>query len=599
MQGMGFLAAATLGLAALIGAAAQAAPAHGIAMHGAPALEPGFRALPYANPEAPKGGRIVFGEVGGFDSLNPYIVKGRAPWAVRTLTVESLMGRSWDEPFSLYGLLAESVETPPDRSWVAFTLRPEARFSDGSPVTLDDVVWSMRTLGEQGLPGFRSSWRKVSAVERLGPRTVRFRFSEPDREMPLILGLRPILKKDRFAGRDFAQTTLEPLIGSGPYVVEAFEPGRFISFRRNPDYWGAHLGLNAGRHNFDEVRYEYFKDDNARFEAFKAGLVTIFRESDPVRWAQGYDFAAVREGLVVKEEIPNGRPSGMTGFVFNTRRPPFDDRRVRQALALAFDFEWINRTLHGGAYERIHSFFGNSELGFRGPLGADEARILGPHAAALAPEARSGAFAWPRSDGSGRNRANLRRARDLLAEAGWRVRDGVLRDADGRPLRFEILLSGPQYEAAAAVFADALRVLGVEARLRVVDPAQYQQRLTHYDYDMIVAGWAMSLSPGNEQRFYWGREGVRQPGTRNYMGVDDPAVEAAVDALLAAEDRPTFVAAARALDRALTTGVYVIPLWRSPVSRLAHRADLRHPERLPLYGDWTGFLPDVWWQEPR
>ncbi len=598
MQVMRSAKAAALGLAVgAIWSLAQAEPRHGIAMHGEPALPPGYAALPYANPDAPQGGRIVFGETGGFDSLNPYIVKGRAAWGVRTHSVESLLGRSWDEPFALYGLLAESVETPDDRSWVEFVLRPEARFSDGSPVTLDDVIWSMETLAEKGLPGFRSSWKKVDRVERTGERSVRFHFSEPDREMPLILGLRPILQKKRFEGKDFADSTLEPMIASGPYVVGAFEPGRFIEFRKDPDYWGQGLGYNAGRNNFDVIRYEYFKDDSTRFEAFKAGAVTVFREGDPRRWAEGYGFPAAQRGEVVKEEILHGRPTGMTGFTFNTRRPIFADRRVREALTLAFDFEWVNRTLNGGAYARIHSYFDNSPLGFSGKPEGYEAELLAPFADELPPEALDGTFALPETDGSGRNRANLRKAKALLEAAGWTVQDGVLRDAGGRPFRFEILLSDPYFEPVAAVFADGLKPLGVEAEIRIIDGAQYQRRLTDYDYDMIVNGWGMSLSPGNEQRFYWGAEGRTAPGTRNYMGVADPAVDAAIDALLRATDEAHFNGAVRALDRVLTTGLYVIPLWYSPVARIAHRADLTHPERLPLYGDWTGFLPDVWWQE--
>jgi peptide/nickel transport system substrate-binding protein len=586
----------TLGLAlTIVGGVVAAAPVHGIAMHGAPALEADFAHLPYANPAAPQGGRIVFGETGGFDSLNPYIVKGRAPWGVQAHVVESLMGRNWDEPFALYGLLAESVETPDDRSWVEFTLRSEARFSDGAPVTIEDVIWSMEALAEKGRPGFRSSWSKVATVERVGERGVRFHFNAPDREMPLILGLRPILRKARFEGADFAESTLEPLIASGPYVVAELEPGRFIHFRRNPDYWGADLPFNRGQNNLDEIRYEYFKDDNARFEAFKAGEIDLFRDGDPARWRTGYDFPRAREGGVTQAEIPHGRPTGMYGLVFNTRRDLFKDRRVREALTLALDFEWINKTLNLGAYKRIQSYFSNSPLGFDGPAEGREREILAPFAAELPEGALDAGYAQPVSDGSGADRRNLRRAVKLLRAAGWRVEDGVLRNVSGQPFAFEILLRSGGEERVAGVWADALRKLGVEASIRSVDSAQHQARRSEYDYDVILNSWALSLSPGNEQRFYWGSDGVTVPGTRNYMGVASPAVEASIDALLAAKEEPQFRAAVRALDRVLTTGLYVVPLWYAPTSWVAHDAGLKRPAMVPLYGDWPGYLPDVWW----
>ncbi|MGM0583361.1 MAG: extracellular solute-binding protein [Pseudomonadota bacterium] len=563
-------------------------------MHGTPALPEDFAHLPYADPDAPQGGRLTLGELGGYDSLNPYILKGRAPWSVRVLSVESLLGRNWDEPFSMYGLLAESVETPEDRSWLEFRLREEARFSDGSPVTVEDVVWSMEVLAEKGLPGFRTVWENVERWERTGERSVRFHFAEPDREAPLILGLRPILKKASFEGRDFAESSLEPLVGSGPYVVEEAEPGRRLVFRKDPDYWGAELPFNAGRWNFETIRYEWFKDDAARFEAFRGGALDVFREGDPARWEEGYDFPAVREGEIVRAEIPHGRPTGLTGFVFNTRREIFADRRVRLALAHAFDFEATNRVLNRGAYARIRSMFGNSPLGFEGAAAGRELEILAPHADKL-PEGALEGFRWPETDGTGRNRRNLREATRLLKAAGWSVEEGRL-VKDGRPFEFEILLGGPDWEAAAQVFAKQLEPLGIEARVRLVDAAQYEARRSEYDFDMIVNRWAASLSPGAEQTLYWDSAGVEAPGTRNYPGVDSPAVEAAIQALLTAQTREGFEAAARALDRALTTGVYVIPLWHSPASRIAYRAELGFPERLPLYGDWVGWLPDVWWR---
>ncbi|MGG7565904.1 extracellular solute-binding protein [Rhodovulum sp. DZ06] len=567
-------------------------------MHGAPALPEGFAHLPYADPDSPKGGRLTLGEVGGFDSLNPWIVKGRAPWAIRSLSFETLLGRNWDEPFALYGLLAETVETPEDRTWVEFKLRPEARFSDGSPVTAEDVIWSMEVLAEKGLPGFRSSWKKVAKAEDLGGGRIRFTFNAPDREMPLILGLRPIMQKAWFEGRDFGDTILEPMVTSGPYIAADLEPGRYVTFRKNPDWWGADLPFNAGRWNFEEIRHEWYKDAAGVWEAFKAGQVDMFRDGDPGRWQDGYDFAAARDGRVRKAEIPHGRPSGMTGFVFNMRRAPFDDRRVRLALAHAFDFEWINKTMNRGGYARIESFFGGSPLGHAGKAEGREREILAPFAAELPEGALEAAMEWPASDGSGRNRRNLRKAKKLLESAGFKVVDGVLTSAEGEPFRFEILLGGGAWEAAAATFVDGLRPLGIEARIRTVDSAQFQARVNEYDYDMVVRTWAMSLSPGNEQRFYWDGAGRTQPGTRNYAGIDSPAVDAAIDALLAAREREGFEAAARALDRALTWEVQAIPLWHAPASRIAVWEGYSWPEKLPLYGDWTGWLPDVWRAAP-
>lgn len=589
--------AAVAGCMTLFSTGVTAEPSHGIAMHGAPALPPEFAHLPYVNPDAPKGGRVVFADIGGFDSMNPYIVKGRAPWAVRMHTIESLLGRSWDEPFTLYGLLAESVEVAEDRAWVEFHLRPGARFSDGSPVTIDDVIFSMKILGEKGRPNFLNTWKNVSSYDRVGSRGIRFHLSSSDRETPLLLGLRPILKRNQWKDRDFSETTLEPLIGSGPYKVTALEPSRFVELTRNPDYWGADLPLNRGQHNVDSIRYEFFRDAAAQFEAFSAGLSDIYRDGDPERWSGGYQFPRAQSGEIAFAEIPHGRPTGMHGFVFNTRNPLFQDIRVREALTLAFDFEWINNTLNAGGFKRIQSYFANSPLGFDGPAADAERAILTPHIGALPEGALDQGLQQPVSDGSGRNRRNLRRATALLQSAGWTVQDGVLRDAAGAPFEFEILLGASTNERISNVYAESLKKLGIAANVRLVDSAQYQARLNEYDYDMVIRRWALSLSPGNEQRFYWGRDGVTTPGTRNYMGVDNPAVEAAIDALLSAEDDTAFIAAVKALDRALTTGRYVIPFWHSPVSRIAHSSRLAFPERTPLYGDWIGFLPQVWWSQ--
>lgn len=587
-----------LAAAAIIPALAAAEPRGGIAMYGDPALPPDFVSLPYANPDAPKGGTIAFGELGGFDSLNPYILKGRAPAAIQTHVFETLMARNWDEPFGLYGLLAETIDTGPNREWVEFTLRPEARFADGSPVTVDDVIWSMQTLAEKGLPRYQNAWGKVAKVEQTGERSVRFTFSAPDAELPLIIGLRPILKRADWDGLDFAESSLRIPTGSGPYVIDAFEPGRYITFRRNPDYWGRDLPINRGVNNFDSIRYEYYVDAGVLFQAFTGGSLSVYRELNPNRWASEYDFPAVQAGKVIKAEIPHGRPSGMEGFVFNTRRPIFQDWRVRDALLHAFNYEFVNQTLNASAFPRRASYFANSELGMGdGPATGRVAELLAPFAGELVPDALD-AYTLPVSDGTPRNRKNMRIAAQLLEEAGWTVQGRVLKNARGEPFTFTILLQQGQNEAVTNIFVDALRQLGIEANVQLVDAAQYAARRSDYDYDMIVNLWNVSLSPGNEQTLYWGREGVTTPGTRNYMGVDSPAVEAMIGDMLSTRDHDEFVAAVQALDRVLTTGRYVIPFGFPDRSFIAYDAGLAYPEHVPVYGDWIGWLPEVWWRKP-
>ena len=590
------LAAALAGLAQI----AHAEPRHAIAMYGDPALPPDFVSLPYANPDAPKGGKIVFGESGGFDSLNPFIVKGATPAGISLLTVETLLGRSYDEAFSLYGVLAESVDTDDARSYVEFTLRAGATFSDGSPVTPEDVLWSFEKLGTEGSPRYAAAWKKIAKSEKVGDRGVRFTFTEIDREMPLLLGLRPILQKAQWEGKDFTASTLEAPIGSGPYVVGKFEPGKFISFVKNPNWWGKDLPFYKGQHNFDEVRYEYFGDGGIVFESFKAGEISTYRETNPAKWATNYEFPAVAAGDVVKSEIPHGRPSGIEGFVFNTRKPMFADWRVRQALIEAFNFELVNQTLNGGAVPRIASYYGNSELG--APAGAAAAgrvaELLTPFKDQLLPGAMEG-YALPVSDGSEANRANIRTATALLEEAGWTVQDGVLKDAAALPFAFEILLVNGADDniAAANIYVEALKRLGITATVTTVDSAQYKERTTAYDFDMTHYIRSLSLSPGNEQTLYWGAAGVTEPGTRNWMGMDSPAAEAMIKTMVSSTDRTEFVAATQALDRILISGRYVVPFWYSSVSRLAHVKQLQFPAKLPIYGDWLGFQPEVWWYQ--
>jgi peptide/nickel transport system substrate-binding protein len=593
--------AALAALAALIAplpAPLAAEPAHGIAMYGDPALPPDFVSLPYANPDAPKGGRIVFGEAGGFDSLNPFIVKGRAPAGLSALTIETLLGRSIDEPFTLYGLLAESVETDDARTFVEFTLREGARFADGSPVTVEDVLWSMETLGTQGAPRYAAAWKAVAKAEATGPRSVRFTFGTENRELPLLLGLRPILKKAQWEGKDFTASSLEAPIGSGPYRVKSFEPGQSIVYERRADWWGADLPFNRGLHNLDEVRYDYFGDGGVVFEAFKAGVIDSYRETNPAKWATNYAFPAVAAGDVVMREIPHGRPSGIEGLVMNTRRPVFADWRVREAMIQAFNFELANQTLTGGVQPRITSYFANSALGMipGTPATGAELAILEPFAADLPPGTIEG-YALPVSDGSEANRKGIRAATALLEEAGWSAADGTLRNAAGEAFAFEILLQNGQDDPIgyATIFAEALKRLGIEARITTVDSAQYVERTNAYDFDMTHYIRSLSLSPGTEQMLYWGAAGVTEPGTRNWMGMNSPAAEAAIKAMLTATDPAAFQAATRALDRVLTAGRYVIPVWYSDRSRLAYRARLEFPDRLPVYGDWPGFQPEVWW----
>ncbi|MGB7318165.1 MAG: extracellular solute-binding protein [Planktotalea sp.] len=579
-----------------------AEPTHGIAMYGEPALPPDFVSLPYANPDAPKGGKISFGEVGSFDSLNPHIRKGSVPWQLRSIAYESLMGRSYGEPFALYGLLAESVETGPNREWVEFTLRPEAAFSDGSPVTVEDVIWSYETLGTIGHPRYRGLWSKIASIEATGERKVRIAFNEDNRELALIAGMRPILKKAQWDGKDFAQSTLEDIpIASSPYVIAEVDAGRSVTLRRNPEYWGKDLPFRRGTMNLDEIRMEYYGDSAVLFEAFKAGELNMRRENNAEKWASQYDFPAVQRGDVVKSAIPHQRPTGMTGFVMNTRHAPFDDWRVRDAMIHAFNFEFVNDTLTGGRQPRINSYFSNSILGLKqGPASGKVAELLAPFKDDLLPGAIDG-YELPVSDGSARNRKNIRAAMKLLQDAGYSVQDGKMVDGNGKQLSFSVLLSqgNQENQAIMDIFTKALERLGIDARISTTDDAQYAERTASYDFDMTYYRIGLSLSPGNEQLLYWGSEGVDTPGRRNWMGMNVPAAEAMVDKILGAGSQEDFIAATRALDRILMSGRYFIPLYQWPYSNVAHAKELTFPDTLPIYGDWIGFLPEVWWWEEK
>ena len=571
-------------------------------MYGDPALPPDFVSLPYANPDAPKGGAITLGNSGGFDSLNPFVRKGTVPWQLRFFTHESLMGRSQDEPFTLYGLLAESVEVPDSRAWVEFTLRPEARFSDGSPVTVEDVIFSYEILGTEGHPRYHGLYSQIDRIEPTGPRSIRITFNSDNRELALLAGMRPILQKAQWDGVDFANATLNDIpIGSGPYQITDFDAGRHVTLTRNPDYWGADVPFRRGTHNFDQITLDFYGDGNVLFEAFKAGEISAVREFNAEAWETQYDFPAVNRGDIVKSTFPHKKPSGMTGFVINTRKPPFDDWRVRDALIHAFNFEYINETLTGGALPRITSYFSNSELAMRaGPAGPDVSALLAPFADTLVPGTLEG-YDLPVSDGSARNRRGIRAAMKQFEAAGFTVQDGAMVAPDGTPLRFSILVSKgsaqdfSQSEKAAELFVRALERLGIDARVEVVDSAQVVERLDGFDFDITTFRRALSLSPGTEQRFYWGSVAADQTGSRNMMGVKSPAIDAMIDQMLTARSTAAFTAATRALDRVLTAGRYVIPIWSFDEGRIAHRSEMKYPDHIPLYGDGPNFMPEVWW----
>ena len=581
-------------LPTLLVAPSTAGPVHGIAMHGTPKHPPGFTHFPYVNPDAPKGGRLVLGTLGTFDSLTPFIIKGVSPSTMREYVYESLLMRSGDEAFSLYGLIAQSVELPEDRSAITFHLRPEARFSDGAPITPEDVLFSHEMLKQKGWPYHRSHYSKVESAEKVSAHAVRFTFGAAgDREIPMILGLMPILPKHKTTAENFEQTTLEPPIGSGAYSVARVDAGRSITYRRNPDWWGRNLAVTRGRFNFDEIKVEYFRDASSLFEAFKAGEIDLRVEEDPGRWIEGYRFGAVAEGRVVQREFDTGLPSGMSALAFNTRRQAFRDARVRRAFILLFDADWINRNLYNGLYKRTQSFFERSELSSSGrPADARERALLAPFAQHVNADVLAGKQRFPANDGNGDNRANLQAAFKLFTEAGYRLENNIL-VKDGSPLTFEFLAQTRQQERLMLSYARTLERLGIAVRIRQVDPSQYWSRLKNYDFDMIQWSWSASLSPGNEQINRWSSKAAAMEGTLNYPGVENPAVDAMIDALLQAEAAEDFAAAVRALDRALLSGDYVIALFHLPKVWVAYWNHLRFPSLQPL----AGLDVDTWWSE--
>jgi peptide/nickel transport system substrate-binding protein len=592
--------AATLGLG-LIPQIAAAEPASGIAMLGEPALPPGFAYLPYVNPAAPKGGRVVYGVVGTFDSMNPMIVQGGTTSArgladpvFGNLVFESLLMRSADEPFTLYGFLAEKVETPPDRGWVEFTLDPRAKFSDGQPVTVDDVIFSMELLRDKGRPNYKAYYSKVEKIDRVGDRGVRFHIEGArDRELPLILGLMPILPKHAIDPAKFDKSTLTAIVGSGPYIPVEIKAPDYIVYRRNPDYWAKDLPIKRGFDNYDEIRIEYYRDASTMFEAFKKGLYDVNPEGDPSAWNTAYAFPAVSDGRVVKETVRTGTPKGMSGFVFNTRRPLFADINVRKAVAEVFDFEWVNKNLYYGAYVRAGSYFNDSELSALGrPADEREKKLLAPFPGVVADDVMNGAYKPGVTDGSGSDRGVLRKAFSALQAAGYELRDNLLvNKATGAPFTFEILVTTKEDERLALAYDRTLERIGIKPTIRTVDSAQYQQRRNVFDFDMIRYTWAASLSPGNEQLNRWSSAVADQNGSFNYPGAREKAIDAMIAAMLSAPGREDFVAAVRALDRVLISGAYVVPLFYLPEQWIAHWTRIDHPEKTAI----TGYSLPTWW----
>ncbi|PLX38868.1 MAG: hypothetical protein C0608_11855 [Deltaproteobacteria bacterium] len=583
--------------ASLIAPQAFAAKSYAIAMHGSPKYEEGFKHFDYANPNAPKGGELKLYDIGTFDSLNPFILKGMSPTGMGRV-FDTLMVKSADEPFTMYGLIAKRVETPPDRSWVAFEIDERARFNDGTPVTPEDVIWSFEILKSKGHPFYRAYYGSVKEALKEGENGVRFNFSEGDnRELPLIITEMPVFPKHYWESRDFSKTTLEPPLGSGPYRVKTVDPGRSITYERVSEYWAKDLPVNKGQYNFDTIKIDYYRDQTVAMEAFKAGEYTFRLENTAKVWATGYDFPAVEDGRVVKLNVPHGNSTGMQGYAFNTRRKLFSDPKVREALSYAFDFESANRQLFHSAYTRTDSYFDNSELAGTGLPEGEELKILERYRGRVPEEVFTKVYHPPTFEGSNPKevnaslRRNLIKARDLLTEAGWKVENGKLVNSEGEPFSFEIMLYAPAFERISLPFAKNLERLGIEARVRTVDTTQYQNRVEKFDFDMIVVVIGQSLSPGNEQRDFWSSEAADVEGSRNLMGVRDPVVDELVELVISAPSREALVARTKALDRVLLWSHYVIPHFHIASWRIAYWNEFGIPEVIPPYN-----LPiDAWW----
>jgi len=575
-----------------------------LAMIGKPQLPADFTHFPYVNPHAPKGGKLTFGVVGTFDGLNPFVIRNfrttaRGLFADQqfgSLVYETMMARSYDEPFSLYGLLAERVEMNEERTSITFHLHPKARFADNQPVTVEDVLFSYQLLRDYARPPYSNYMKQVRHLEKLDTRIVRFHFDETtNRELALLIAVSmPILPHHSVDIANFAKNDLTPILGSGPYRIEKVETGRRIIYRRNVDYWGADLPVNRGLYNFDTIEIHYYRNDNARFEAFKKGMLDIFLEDNPNRWQRGYDFIGMREGHVVKETFTTGLPAPMVGFVFNSRRPIFTDRRVRKALSLLVDFEWLNRNLYHNAYRRTQGFWDGSELSsLNRPANAREYALLAPFLSSIEPAILEGSWQIPTSDSSGFERQNAAKAYELLYEAGFRRQADKLLTPQGQPLRFELLITRAEDEKLALAYARSLARLGIELQVRQVDDSQYQNRLGNFDYDMIIGRLSASLSPGTEQRNRWSSQASDIQGSFNFAGVREAAIDKILQTLLNVRSTEDFVASVRALDRLLISGFYYIPLYHIPGQNVARWSHINHPHRPLLYG----YRLNAWWHE--
>ena len=601
---IGSMIRALLGTAigiALAGAPAQAnsvGPQVGaIAMHSDPALPPNFNHLPYVDLQAPKGGKLNLAYLGAFDSLNPYNVKALSTAQGLIGNVyQSLMARSADEPFTLYGLIAKSIETNPERDHVVFHLDPTARFSDGTPVTSADVVFTFNLLKAKGRPQQRAAFSLVKSIDAPDDWTIAYDLSGAnDRELPLTLAIMPVLSRAHIDAEHFEDQTLQIPVGSGPYRVVEVKPGERLVLERNPDYWAKDLPISRGLYNFDKIRIDYYRDATAMFEAFKAGLIDYRVEDDTNRWRNDYDFPAAKDGRIVRAAIPTALPKGVSGFAFNTRRPRFADPRVREALASMFDFEWINANLFGGAYKRSEGFFDDSELSSIGrPASERERALLAPYPGDVRDDVMEGKWRAPVSDGTGRDREIAKSALDRLIAAGYSLGDGHLVGAEGKPLAFEILVRNRDEERLALAYARNLARIGVVATVRLVDEVQFQRRRTSFDFDMMIGSWVASPSPGNEQRGRWSSAAADAQGAYNISGVRSPAVDAMIAAILAAKSNEDFTAAVRALDRLLISGFYIVPLYYAPEQWIAYSSKLGRPEKTPLFGVELS----AWWREP-
>lgn len=563
---------------------------YGLAMVGTPKYDASAAHLDYASPDAPKGGTLKMSAIGTFDTLNPYSIKGKAAEGLH-LVYDRLMARVWDEPFTMYPLIAEKVEVADDRSWIAFTLNPKARFKDGTPITVDDVIFSYETLRDSGRPNMRQVYKLVQSAEKEGERRVKFTLGEGyDRETVMILAMMPVLSKDWWSGRTFDATTLGQINTNGPYTIETIDVGRRIVYKRDPDYWAKDLPVNVGHFNPDTIIYDYYRDGDVAFEAFKSGDADFRREFDVGRWADGYDFPAIKNGTIKKEAIAHSRPEKARAFIFNTRRAPFDDIRVREAFNLLFDYEWVNKNLFHGKFKRITSFYPNSELAAHGTPSAAELSLLESYRDTFAPPVFETAYTPPVSETPQQRRTNMRKAAALLDASGWTVQNGK-RMKDGNPLSFEILLGAPEDEKIALHLSRALEKAGIDVKIRVLDTAAYRGRLNEYDFDMTLYHWLSSLSPGTEQVLYWGCEAAKQPARWNFAGICNPAVDALAGNIAHAETREDLVAHVRALDRILTHGQYVIPLYYAGEDYVSYAAKIRHPAETPLYG----MVLETWW----